>query len=52
MTNDNIVEGNEVFTMNLNVPPSLGPGIINGDITMAAGVIIDTSSEWCYEKLF
>ena len=46
VTNDNIVEGNEVFTMNFNVPPSLGPGVINGGITMATGVIIDTTSKF------
>ena len=43
--NDNIVEGNEMFTMNLNVPDVLGPGIIAGATTMATGIIIDTSSE-------
>ena len=50
--NDNIVEGDEMFTMNLNVPASLGPGIIAGAITMATATIIDTNSklqqmEWC-----
>ena len=42
--NDNIVEGDEVFTMNLTVPASLGPGIRAGVITMATGTIIDSSS--------
>lgn len=40
--NDDIVEGNEMFTMTLNVPTS--PGITAGDITMASATIIDTSS--------
>ena len=44
MTNDNIVEGDEMFTMNLNVPVS--PGIIAGAITMATATIIDTSSRF------
>ena len=39
--NDDIVEGDEMFTMTLNVPTS--PGITAGDITMATGIIIDTS---------
>ena len=43
VTNDNIVEGDEMFTMNLNVPVS--PGIVAGAITMATATIIDTSSE-------
>ena len=42
VTNDNIVEGDEFFTMNLNVPVS--PGIIAGVVTMATATIIDTSS--------
>ena len=45
VVNDNIVEGNETFTMNLNVPALLGPGIIAGDITMATGIIIDSSGK-------
>ena len=43
--NDSIFEGDEMFTMNLNVPASLGPGIIAGAITMATTTIIDSSSE-------
>ena len=42
VTNDNIVEGDEMFIMNLNV--SVSPGIIAGAITMATVTIIDTSS--------
>ena len=44
VTNDNIVEGNEVFTMNLDIPPSFGPGVIAGGITTATATIIDTTS--------
>ena len=43
VTNDNIVEGDEMFSMSLNVPPSLGPGVVAGSITSATGVIIDSS---------
>ena len=42
---DNIVEGNETFSMHLAIPSSLGPGIITGTITSATATIIDTSSE-------
>ena len=42
---DNIVEGNETFSMRLAIPSSLGPGIITGTITSATATIIDTSSE-------
>ena len=44
VTNDNIVEENEMFTMNLNVPVS--PGIVAGALTMATATIIDTSSKF------
>ena len=40
---DDIVEGDETFTMNLNVPVS--PGILAGATTMATAMIIDTSSK-------
>ena len=43
MTNDNIVEGDEMFSMSLNVPSSLGPGVVAGSITSATGIIIDSS---------
>ena len=33
MTNDNIVEGHEIFNINLNVPSSLAPGIVAGSVT-------------------
>ena len=41
MTNDNIVEGDEMFSMSLKVPSS--PGIVAGSLMTATGVIIDTS---------
>ena len=41
---DTILEGNEMFTMNLNVPSSLAPGIIAGTIITANATIIDTTS--------
>ena len=50
VTNDNIVEGAETFTMQLNVPSSLGPGIKAGALTRATATIIDTSSRLHYIK--
>ena len=44
VTNDNIVEGDEMFNMSLNVPSSLGPGVVAGSITSATGIIIDSST--------
>ena len=43
MTDDNIVEGDEMFIMSLTVPSSLAPGIVAGSVTIATGVIIDSS---------
>ena len=45
VTDDNIVEGDETFSISLTVPSSLGPGITTGTITSAVITIIDTSSE-------
>ena len=45
VTNDNIVEGDEMFSMSLNVPSSLGPAIIAGSVTSATGIIIDTTGK-------
>ena len=45
VTSDNIVEGDEMFSMSLNVPSSLGPGIGAGLVTSATGTIIDTTSK-------
>ena len=45
MTDDSIVEGDEMFSMSLNVPSSLGPGITTGSVTQANGIIIDTTSK-------
>ena len=46
VTDDNIVEGNETFSMFLTLPSSLGPRIMTGDITSATGIIIDTSGKY------
>ena len=43
VTNDNIVEGDEMFSISLNVPSSFGPGVVAGSITNATGIIIDSS---------
>ena len=48
--NDDIVEGDENFTMSLNVPVS--PGILAGSITMTTGIIFDTSSELWHPILY
>ena len=40
--NDDIVEGDEMFNMTLNVPTL--PGVIAGPITMATGIINDSTS--------
>ena len=42
---DNIVEGDEMFSMSLTVPSSLGPGIVAGSITSATGIIVDSTSK-------
>ena len=44
VTNDNIVEGDEMFSMSLNIPSSLGPGVVAGSITSSTGIIIDSST--------
>ena len=41
--NDDIVEGDETFNMNLNVPTL--PGILTGAIPTATGIIVDSSSK-------
>ena len=48
VTNDKIVERNETFSMSLNVPSSLGPGIVAGVVNSATGTIIDTTSKFCH----
>ena len=48
VTYDKIVEGDEIFTMSLTVPSSLGPEISTGTITSATVTIIDTTSECSY----
>jgi len=42
---DNIVEGDEMFSMSLTVPSSLGLGIVAGSITSATGIIVDSTSK-------
>ena len=46
VTDDDIVEGDEIFSMSLTVPSSLGPGIIIGTITSAIVTIIDTTGKY------
>ena len=45
VTSDNIVEGDEMFSMSLNVPSSLSPGVVAGPVSSAIGTIIDSSSK-------
>ena len=45
VTDDNIVEGDETFSMSLTVPSLLGPGITTGTITSATVTIIDTTGK-------
>ena len=42
---DNIVEGDETFSMALNVPSSLGPEIVAGSVISATGIIVDSTSK-------
>ena len=48
VTDDDIVEGDETFSMSLTVSSSLGPGVRTGTITSATVTINDTTSELCY----
>ena len=43
VTDDDIVEGNETFNMNLNVPSSLSPSVVAGLVTSATGIIMDST---------
>ena len=45
VTDDNIVEGDETFSMSFTVPSSLSPGITTGTITSATVTIIDTTGK-------
>ena len=49
VVDDNIVEGDETFTMNLSVPNV--SRIMAGAITMATATIIDTSSRLQYNAI-
>ena len=42
---DKIVEKNETFDINLNIPPELSPGVVAGSIARATVTIIDTTSK-------
>ena len=44
VTDDNIVEGDETFSMSLSIPSSHGTGLTAGAITSATATIIDTTS--------
>ena len=46
VTDDNIVEGDETFSMSLTVPSSFGPGIITGANTSATVTIVDTTGKY------
>jgi len=48
---DNIVEGDEIFSMMLIVLSSLGPGIVAGSITSATAVIVDSTTGWYCHSL-
>ena len=48
---DNIVEGDEMFSMNLTVPSSLGPGIVAGSVTSATGIIVDSTGKEYDERI-
>ena len=43
--NDNIAEGSEEFSLTLDVPSSLGPGITAGGRNTAEGIITDSTSK-------
>ena len=46
---DDIVEGDEMFSVELS---PLGPGIVAGSITIAIGIIVDSTSKnnFCFRK--
>ena len=52
VTDDDIVEGDEIFIMSLSIPSSLGPEITTGSITGVTVTIIDTTSEYCNCNVF
>ena len=43
VTDDKIIEGDEMFTMSLNVSSSLAPGIVAGSVISTTVTIIDTT---------
>ena len=46
--NDSIVEGDEIFSINLTIPHPGGPGIVAGSVTSATGIIVDSTSKRCF----
>jgi len=44
---DHIVEGDEMFSVSLTVPSSLGPEVVAGSVTSATGIILDSSGKKC-----
>ena len=48
---DNIVEGDEMFSMSLNVPSSLGPGIVAGFVASATGIIVDSTGKCTLQSI-
>ena len=52
VTDDNLVEGDETFSMSLTVSTSLSPGITTGAITNATVTIIDTSGKQALQNLY
>ena len=45
VTDDNIVEGNETFSMSFTIPLSLSSGMTTGTISSATVTIIDTTGK-------
>ena len=45
VTDDNIAEGDEMFTISMTLPSSLVPRVAAGSITNSIGTIIDTTSK-------
>ena len=45
LINDDVVEGDETFSMSLTVPSSFGPGITTGNNTSAIVTIIDRTGK-------
>ena len=49
---DNIVEGDEMFSISLTVPSlSGGREIVAGSVTSATGIIVDSTSKGCFARI-